>query len=223
MELSTPEFLVFVSGTYGPDARTEYEIVLPTTVTQSEEEPEASSWWTLVLDGVQFALDVGGFAPGLGIIFDLANAGITLGRGNYQEALINLLASIPGLGDAAKLAKMAAGGGAGVAAAAALSKLNKVTTAVVPTVTDAKLTNLVSDLYKGAKGQNPIGTGSTADAVRNELRTGLPAHGVFYSQEAVEYINALTNWMKKNPNASSRDRLVAQSILDDLKAALAGN
>ncbi|MBX3423833.1 MAG: hypothetical protein KF752_19935 [Pirellulaceae bacterium] len=78
---------------------------------------------------MQIALDVGGFAPGIGILFDLANAGVSLGRGNDQEALINLLASIPGFGDAAKLAKMAAaGGGAGIAAAVALSKLNKATT-----------------------------------------------------------------------------------------------
>ncbi|MBX3420256.1 MAG: hypothetical protein KF752_01740 [Pirellulaceae bacterium] len=39
LELSTPEALVFVSGTYGPDARTEYEIVSSTTVTPPEEEP----------------------------------------------------------------------------------------------------------------------------------------------------------------------------------------
>lgn len=65
-----------------------------------------------------------------------------------------------------------------------------------PNVSDPKLKNLVSDLYKGAKGRNPIGTGSTADAVRNELSTGLPTHGRFHAQKAQEYINALSNWLR---------------------------
>jgi hypothetical protein len=95
--------------------------------------------------------------------------------------------------------------------------------AAVPSVTDPKLKNYVDNLYKGAKGPNPIGTGSTADAVRNELLTGLPTHGRFHSQKAQETINGLTNWLRKNPNASHHDRLVAQSLIDDLKAALGGN
>ena len=93
----------------------------------------------------------------------------------------------------------------------------------VPQVSNSKLKNYVDNLYKGAKGPNPIGTGSTADAVRNELRTGLPTHGRFHSQKAQETITGLTNWLRNNPNASHHDRLVAQSLLDDLKAALAGN
>ncbi len=96
-------------------------------------------------------------------------------------------------------------------------------TTVAPTVTDPKLKNYVDNLYKGARGPNPIGTGSTADAVRNELLTGLPTHGRFHSQKAQETINGLTNWLRKNPNASHHDRLVAQSLIDDLKAALGGN
>ena len=92
----------------------------------------------------------------------------------------------------------------------------------IPQVTDPKLKNLVTDLYRGAKGPNPIGNGSTADAVRNELLTGLPTHGRFHFQKAQEYANALTKWLQKNPNASHHDKLVAQSLLDDLNAALKG-
>jgi len=94
---------------------------------------------------------------------------------------------------------------------------------VAPRVVNSKLNNLVNDLYKGAKGPRPIGTGSTADAVRNELATGLSTHGRFHSQKGQEYINALMKWLRNNPNASHHDRLVAQSLLDDLKAALGGN
>ncbi|MFA7271051.1 MAG: hemagglutinin repeat-containing protein, partial [Sterolibacterium sp.] len=89
-----------------------------------------------------------------------------------------------------------------------------------PTVSDPKLSNLVSDLYKGAKGPNPIGTGSTADAIRNELATGLPTHGTFHSQKGEQYIDALNNWLRKNPDASYQDRLVAESLKRDLQNAL---
>jgi len=92
----------------------------------------------------------------------------------------------------------------------------------VPQVADPKLQNLVRDLYKGAKGPNPIGTGSTADAVRNELLTGLPTQGRFHSVKAQQYINALSSWLRNNPNASHYDRLVAQSMLNDINAALGG-
>ena len=49
----------------------------------------------------------------------------------------------------------------------------RLTARAIPQVADAKLGNIVRDLYKGAKMPNPIGTGSTADAIRSELATGL--------------------------------------------------
>jgi hypothetical protein len=92
----------------------------------------------------------------------------------------------------------------------------------IPRVADSRLGNLVNDLYKGAKMPSPIGTGSTADAVRNELLTGLPTAGRFHSQKATEYLRALTKWLNNNPNASHYDRLVASSLVEDLKLALIG-
>jgi hypothetical protein len=92
----------------------------------------------------------------------------------------------------------------------------------IPKVAEPKLGKLVRDLFKGTKVPNPIGTGSTADAVRNELLTGLPTGGRFHSQKAVEYMNALTKWLNKNPNASHYDQLVARSLIEDLQAALMG-
>ena len=91
-----------------------------------------------------------------------------------------------------------------------------------PSASNAKLQNIVDDLYKGTKTPKPIGTGSTADAVRNELLTGKPTYGRWHSQKATEYSNALRNWLRKNPTAPHHDRLVAQSLLDDLRAALGG-
>lgn len=62
------------------------------------------------LDGVQGALDVAGFIPGVGILADLANAGISAARGDYAGAALNVLAAVPIVGDAAKGGKMAVKG-----------------------------------------------------------------------------------------------------------------
>ena len=49
------------------------------------------------LDRVQDSLDIGGFIPGLGIVADIANAGISVARGDYDRALMSGVAAIPGL------------------------------------------------------------------------------------------------------------------------------
>ena len=90
-------------------------------------------------------------------------------------------------------------------------------------VTDAKLQNYVNDLYKGEGSPDQIGTGSTADALRNELRTGQPTEGVFHAMKAEQYINGLPNWLRKNPNASAEDIYAAEGMLQDLIAALSGH
>jgi RHS repeat-associated protein len=91
-----------------------------------------------------------------------------------------------------------------------------------PAVTDSKLGNLVKDLYKGASTTDPIGTGSTADAIRHEMATGQAVGGRFHTQKGTEYSRALENWLSRNPNASAADRSAAQSLLDDLRNALGG-
>lgn len=68
--------------------------------------------WSLsdALDVVQVGLDVAGMIPAVGNFADVANAGISLARGNYVEAGLNLMAAIPGAGQGVtglKLAKKA--------------------------------------------------------------------------------------------------------------------
>jgi uncharacterized protein RhaS with RHS repeats len=92
---------------------------------------------------------------------------------------------------------------------------------VVPAVKNSKLANIVRDLYRGATGSNPIGTGSTADAIRWERITGEPVGGTFHTEKGQQYLKALESWLANNANAANRDRLVAQSVLDDLRSALA--
>lgn len=63
-----------------------------------------------ILDAVQTGLSFLGMAPVVGFVADVANAGISVARGNYADASINLVAAIPGIGQAATGAKFAAAG-----------------------------------------------------------------------------------------------------------------
>jgi len=109
---------------------------------------------------------------------------------------------------------------AGAVVAGSIKIVGQAAIKVVPKVVDSKLTNIVNDLYKGARGPNPIGTGSTADAIRNEAVTDLATGGRFHTQKGTEYIRALENWQAKNPNASHYDKMVAESLKNDLRNAL---
>jgi len=102
----------------------------------------------------------------------------------------------------------------------ALGKASRVI--VKPSVTDPKLRSITQDLYKGVTTPKPLGSGSTADAIRNELRTGQATYGRFHKQKGQEYARALEKWLQKNPNASDADRAAAQQMLNDLLSALKG-
>ncbi|MBL6445373.1 hypothetical protein JMN32_03585 [Fulvivirga sp. 29W222] len=63
--------------------------------------------WSEALDVVQTGLDVVGMIPAVGNVADLANAGISVARGNYGDAALSLAAAVPGAGLAAGGAKLA--------------------------------------------------------------------------------------------------------------------
>jgi len=65
-----------------------------------------SSGWN-PMDIVHGALDVAGFIPVVGAVADVLNAGIYLAEGNYEEVAWAMAAAVPGVGDAAKGARMA--------------------------------------------------------------------------------------------------------------------
>ncbi len=92
-----------------------------------------------------------------------------------------------------------------------------------PRVASGKLQNIINDLYRGTTNPNRIGNGTTMDAIRHEVATGQRVGGVFHSQKGTDYARGLENWLRANPNAPYRDRVVAQSILDDLRSAMGGS
>ena len=84
-------------------------------------DPDGKDWGDF-MDVVQTGLDIAGMVPAVGNIADLANAGISVARGNYGEAALNLAAAVPGVGQAVTAAKLAAKAGAVVAVAVAVDK-----------------------------------------------------------------------------------------------------
>lgn len=89
-----------------------------------------------------------------------------------------------------------------------------------PRVGSAKLQNIIDDLYKGTTNPGRVGTGTTADAIRYELRTGEQVFGRSHIQKGEDYVRGIENWLKRNPDAAFYDRLVGRSVADDLLDAL---
>jgi RHS repeat-associated protein len=67
---------------------------------------------TSALNAVQSTLSFLGMIPVFGAVFDVVNAGISIGRGNYLDAGFNLASAIPGIGDFAAGAKLIGAGAA---------------------------------------------------------------------------------------------------------------
>ena len=88
-----------------------------------------------------------------------------------------------------------------------------------PHVSDQKLGGLMNELYR--PGAN-VGSGSTAAAVREELRTGQPVKGFWHSQKAENTIVSLERWLRNNPQATPGDRAAAENVILDMRAALRG-
>lgn len=88
-----------------------------------------------------------------------------------------------------------------------------------PVVYDNKLKDIVDEIYRP---NAIVGSGSTAAAVREEMRTGEPVGNAFHTQKANDKITELSRWLDRNPRASANDRAAAENIIIDLKNALDG-
>ncbi|MFC7108777.1 ALF repeat-containing protein [Nonomuraea rubra] len=90
---------------------------------------------------------------------------------------------------------------------------------VKPHVVDSQLARWFEELWRpGAT----VGNGSTAAAVRFELKFGGSVGGAHHAQKARNYIDALEKWLRNNPAASPGDRAAAENVIIDLRNALAG-
>ncbi len=91
---------------------------------------------------------------------------------------------------------------------------------IKPEASNPKLQKKINELYRE---NSEIGSGSTADAVRYELKTGKSVKGKLHSQKAQNSIVYLERWLKKTPNASFSDKQIAKRLIKDMKNALEGN
>jgi hypothetical protein len=91
-----------------------------------------------------------------------------------------------------------------------------------PQVSSPKLQNLVNNLYKGTANPNRVGNGTTMDAIRNELATGVATSKRFHTIKGTETLQGLKNWLRRSPDAPFGDKQIAQSLIDDLTRALKG-
>lgn len=89
-----------------------------------------------------------------------------------------------------------------------------------PEVSDAKLQNYVDNLFKGAEQATRTGDGTTMDAIRYELATGLTVQNRRHIIKGQETLRGLEKWLLRNPDASSADRAIAQRLAQDIREAL---
>jgi hypothetical protein len=125
------------------------------------------------LDQLQLALSIAGMAPGAEI-FDLANAAISLGRGQYVAATLGLLAAVPIIGNLATAQRLARG----------TQQLTRRTAVMRPAARLAQLarqraTQFLSKL--GALEKHPLRQAYQAEVTAlansaNTLRAGLGPH-----------------------------------------------
>lgn len=199
-----------------------------------------SSLWNNPGEIGTLLLDIG--AIGLGVLGVVAGAGGELGGLALDATGVGAIIGVP----AAAVSAAAITTGAATAAAGAgklgqdLGRMNseaqseasgsggtssappqpKVTK---PQVESPKLQNFVDSNYRAVDSPTRTGNGTTADAVRKELAEGGTVKGRVHVQKARTEVRGLRTWLRKNPNASHHDRIVARSMLDDLQSALNGN
>ena len=90
-----------------------------------------------------------------------------------------------------------------------------------PEAENKKLQAIIDQLWSSSP--NPIGDGSTADAVRHEIETGKPVKSRYHSQKARDYAKTLENWLRsKTSPKPEKDKKIAREIIKDLKDALKG-
>lgn len=94
------------------------------------------------MDALHVGLDLFGMVPGVGVLADLANAGIYTARGKKGMAGLSLLAAVPGVGQAATAGKLATKFG---------GRVGKAARAISPTGKTAKAAEKATKVAKVAK------------------------------------------------------------------------
>lgn len=141
--------------------------IAPFPENEVEKEPEPPKVdKEALLDGLQLGLSLLGFIPVFGAVADVANAVVSAARGNWVDASLNLVAAIPGIGDAAGIVK----------AGSNFAKMGKVAKAIV---NSADVINTCTKVNKISKGIRVItmltgaaSVGWTTGTILNKIMNG---------------------------------------------------
>lgn len=116
----------------------------------AEKETKKESNWN-PLDLLQLGLDIAGFIPVVGAVFDVVNAGIYAARGDYASAALCAVAAVPGIGDCAAAAKVGLKAAKAAKAVGSTSKAVKVGMKAAKAASAAKAVASTSKASKIAK------------------------------------------------------------------------
>ena len=143
--------------------------------------------------------------------------GNSMSEGQAREAMSGLLFPVPegGMGE-----------GVGEVGRISIGAIQLEKGALLNTAKNARLRNIIENLWRdGAE----TGSGSAMDAVRNELKTGLPTKGKFHTQKLNIAANGLRNSLNRRggpgaqlPQLSPQDASIARYLLNDIHNALHG-
>lgn len=174
----------------------------------AKEQEELLEDKDTLLDGIQMALDLAGFAPGVGAIPDLMNAAIYAVRGDKLNASLSLLAAVPGIGDAAAAAKIA---GKGVKA---IKDVNR-------TLGINKTVKTLSKNERKAIARKFINKNVSKNDLLREKGVTLENVDEVYRQVKIERKREAINFYKKHWDAEKKtNELIINPSSSDFKKAL---
>ena len=174
----------------------------------AKEQEELLEDKDTLLDGIQMALDLAGFAPGVGAIPDLLNAAIYAVRGDKLNASLSLLAAVPGIGDAAAAAKIA---GKGVKA---IKDVNR-------TLGINKTVKTLSKNERKAIARKFINKNVSKNDLLREKGVTLENVDEVYRQVKIERKREAINFYKKHWDAEKKtNELIINPSSSDFKKAL---
>ncbi|GAB3639158.1 hypothetical protein GCM10027422_47490 [Hymenobacter arcticus] len=145
--------------------------------------------------------------------------GNQMSEGQAQEAMSGLLFPVPEGG-------MRGGSVIGEAGGLSVGAIQLEKGALLSVAKDQRLRNIIGELWRDGA---TTGNGSAMDAVRNELRTGLPTRGKFHSMKIKNLENGLNSSLNRKggpaaqlPLLSPQDAQIARYLLNDIHYALHG-
>ena len=151
------------------------------TKEEQNKQEEASDEGPSASDIAHAALDVAGFLPVVGFLADMANAGLYAIEGDYTQAAVSAVCSVPGIGDAFAAGKVAS---KGIKAASKIAKTQKSVKGIVKAVGKAatkkatekatkNILNITQVLVNGVKefASNPLKISGSAitDLIRRSF------------------------------------------------------